>query len=360
MSTAPAGSEPEISRVIRSREPLNIEYPFERLDEFLTPNDLFYIRCHFKIPVLDRHDYKLSIYGAVERPLQISYEELVAMPSVTKPATLECAGNGRVFLVPPVRGAQWQLGAVSTGDWTGVPLTALMERAGVNPDAIEILFEASDTGTPQEEPIPPGEIRYARSVDIAKAKDVMIAYQMNGKELPRDHGFPVRAIVPGHFAVASVKWLTGIRILTEPFTGYWQTSDYGYWEFDENNNPVRRALGLMALKSAIARPWTREIIPAGKTYPVFGAAWGGETYVERVELSADDGKTWNPVTLIDEARPFVWRRWKFDWKVPTEKGTYILKSRATDSQGNVQRDDHDKRFDTYVIDHTLAIEVVVR
>jgi DMSO/TMAO reductase YedYZ molybdopterin-dependent catalytic subunit len=360
MSTATIGSELEIGRVIRQREPLNLEYPFEQLDEFLTPNDLFYIRCHFTIPVLDGHGYKLSINGAVERPLQISYEELLAMPSVTKAATLECAGNGRVFMVPQVRGAQWQLGAVSTAQWTGVPLTALLEEAGVDPNAVEILFEGSDTGTPQEEPIPPGEIRYARSLDIVKAKDVVIAYKMNGEELPRDHGFPVRAIVPGHFAMASVKWLTGIRILTEPFTGYWQTSDYGYWEFDENNNPVRRALGKMALKSAIARPWTRELIPARATYRVFGAAWGGESFVEKVELSADDGKTWNSVTWIDEAQPFVWRRWKFDWKVPTEKGTYILKSRAIDGQGYVQADHHDKRFGTYVIDHTLGIEVVVR
>lgn len=360
MSTAIIGSESNIGLTIRERDPLNLEYPFDQLDEFLTPNDLFYIRCHFKAPVLDCHDYKLSIYGAVETPLKISYEELLAMPCVTKPATLECAGNGRIFLVPQVRGAQWQLGAVSTAQWTGVPLTALLEKAGVDPHACEILFEACDTGTPKEEPIPPGEIRYARSLDIAKAKDVVIAYQMNGEELPLDHGFPMRAIVPGHYAMASVKWLTGIRILTEPFRGYWQTSDYGYWDFDENNNPMRRALGPMPLKSAIARPRTREFIPAGESYRVFGAAWGSETFVEQVELSADDGKTWNPVTLIDEAQPFVWRRWKFDWKVPAEKGTYILKSRATDGQGNVQPDHYDKRFGTYVIHHTFGIEVIVR
>ncbi len=264
------------------------------------------------------------------------------------------------FLVPQVKGAQWQLGAVSTADWTGVPLNALLEKAGLDSNACEILLEACDTGTPKEEPIPPGDTPYARSVSIGKAKDVIIAYQMNGEEIPLDHGFPFRAIVPGHYGMASVKWLTGIRVLTEPFKGYWQTSDYGYWDYDEKNNPMRRALGQMALKSAIARPRTREFIPAGSSYRVFGAAWGSDTEVEKVELSTDGGDTWKPVSFLDEAKPFVWRRWKFEWQVPAEKGTYLLKSRATDAQGNSQPDHHDKRFGTYVIHHTFPIEVVVR
>jgi DMSO/TMAO reductase YedYZ molybdopterin-dependent catalytic subunit len=157
MSTSSVTSEPNVGLIIREREPLNLEYPFDQLDEFLTPNNLFYIRSHFKAPVLDRPDYNLSIYGAVETPFKISYKELLTMPSVTQPATLECAGNGRIFLIPQVKGAQWQLGAVSTANWTGVPLSALLERAGAHADACEILFEACDTGTPKQEPIPPGD-----------------------------------------------------------------------------------------------------------------------------------------------------------------------------------------------------------
>ncbi len=360
MSTAPVPAELRVGLIIREREPVNFEYPFDQLDGFLTPNDLFYIRSHFKAPILDRHAYKLEVSGAVKQPFSISYEELLAMPSVTQPATLECAGNGRIFLVPQVKGAQWQLGAVSTADWTGVPLTALLQRAGIDATACEVLFEAWDAGTPKEEPTPPGDTRYARSLSMLKAKDVIIAYRMNGEEIPVDHGFPLRAIVPGHYGMASVKWLSGIRILTEPFQGYWQTSDYGYWDYDASNNPMRRALGQMALKSAIARPRTREFIPAGSHYRVFGAAWGSDTQVEKVELSSDDGKTWQPVTFIDEAQPFAWRRWSFEWKVPQEKGTYVLKSRATDAQGNIQPEHHDKRFGTYVIHHTFGIEVIVR
>jgi DMSO/TMAO reductase YedYZ molybdopterin-dependent catalytic subunit len=129
MSTPIVGNEPNIGLIIRERDPLNLEYPFDQVDEFLTPNDLFYIRSHFKAPVLDRHGYKLSIYGAVKTPFKISYEELLAMSSVTKPVTLECAGNGRIFLIPQVKEAQWRLGAVGTANWTGVPLTALLEKA---------------------------------------------------------------------------------------------------------------------------------------------------------------------------------------------------------------------------------------
>ncbi|MGI4830807.1 MAG: sulfite oxidase [Janthinobacterium lividum] len=360
MSTAPVPAEQQVGLIIRQRDPVNLEYPFDHLDEFLSPNDLFYIRSHFKAPVLDIDNYNLSIGGAVKAPFTISYKELLAMPSVTRAATLECAGNGRIFLVPQVKGAQWQLGGISTAEWTGVPLSALLTRAGVDPDACEILFEAADKGTPAEEPVPPGDTQYARSLSLAKLDDVLIAYQMNGEEIPLDHGFPLRAIVPGHYGMASVKWLTGIRVLSEPFKGYWQTSDYGYWEYDEHKNPMRAALGKMALKSAIARPRTREFVPAGESYRVFGAAWGSDTHVEKVELSTDDGETWAPAIFLDEAKPFVWRRWEFDWHVPSEKGTYILKSRATDAQGNQQPDHHDKRFGTYVINHTFGIEVMVR
>lgn len=360
MSTSPMSGEHQVGLIIREREPVNLEYPFDQLREFLTPNDLFYIRSHFKAPVLNRHEYKLTVGGAVKQPFTISYDELRAMPSVTRPATLECAGNGRIFLIPQVKGAQWQLGAVSTAEWTGVPLLALLERAGLDADACEVLFEAADAGKPKEEPIPPGDTQYARSLAMDKAKNVVIAYQMNGAELTVDHGFPLRAIVPGHYGMASVKWLTHIRVLTEPFQGYWQTSDYGYWDYDENKNPIRRALGEMAVKSAIARPRTREFIAAGSLYRVAGAAWGGGTHIERVELSVNDGESWQSVRLLDEPQFGAWRRWEYDWLVPEEKGIYVLKSRATDSLGNSQPDDHDKRFGTYVIHHTFGIEVVVR
>jgi DMSO/TMAO reductase YedYZ molybdopterin-dependent catalytic subunit len=225
-----SGQRTAIGLVVRQQEPKNLEGPFDPTDSFLTPTEWFYIRSHFPAPELDPGSYRLGIEGAVRNPLAISYGELRRMPAETRVATLECAGNSRVFLVPQVEGAQWGLGAVGNAEWTGVPLADLFERAGLEQDACEVILEGADRGTPKEPPIPPRPISYARSLqrDKATRREVLIAYQMNGRDLTRDHGYPVRAIVPGHFAMASIKWLTRIRAVRQPFQGYWQTSDYAY------------------------------------------------------------------------------------------------------------------------------------
>src|SRR6201988_782667 len=155
--------------VIRQKEPKNLESPFDRIDSYLTPTELFYIRSHFQIPSLDAASYQLRIGGAVRHPFTLSYDELRSMPSETRIATLECAGNSRVFLVPQVQGAQWELGAVSNAEWTGVPLRALLARAGLAEDACEIVLEGADRGVPKEEPMPPMPISYAWSIPRAKA-----------------------------------------------------------------------------------------------------------------------------------------------------------------------------------------------
>jgi DMSO/TMAO reductase YedYZ molybdopterin-dependent catalytic subunit len=227
-----------VGLIIRQKDPNNLEMPFDRLGDFITPSELFYIRSHFPTPKLDAGSYRLSIRGAVRRELRLSYAEIRAMPSQTCVATLECAGNSRVFLVPPAPGAQWELGAVGNAEWTGVPLSILLERAGLADDVCELVLEGADRGVPKEEPRPPGPISYARSISRARAMqaDVLIAWQMNGRDLTPDHGYPLRAIVPGHYGMASVKWLTDIVASAQPFHGYWQTSDYGYWD-DSSGHP---------------------------------------------------------------------------------------------------------------------------
>src|SRR5712672_1976591 len=323
--------------IIRQKEPRNLESPFDQIDSYLTPTELFYIRSHFPIPSLDRATYQLRIDGAVRHPFSLGYEELRSMRSESRVATLECAGNSRVFLVPQVQGAQWELGAVSNAEWTGVPLRALLERADVTEDACEIVLEGADRGTPKEEPVPPGPISYVRSLPRGKAlqREVLIAYQMNGRDLSRDHGYPVRAIVPGHYGMASVKWLTGIQAVREPFLGYWQTSDYGYWA-SIDGKPVRRALGEMKLKSQIARPGVYETLVPNRIYTVFGAAWAGESDVSEITVSTDGGQSWSDAELLDPVQRHAWRRWKFDWLTPTKPGRYTLLARARDASGLFQ------------------------
>jgi DMSO/TMAO reductase YedYZ molybdopterin-dependent catalytic subunit len=346
--------------IIRQKEPTNLETPLDQVDSYLTPAELFYIRSHFPAPKLDLASYQLRIDGAVRNPLSLSYRQLRDMPSETRVATLECAGNGRVFLSPQVAGAQWELGAVGNAEWTGVPLGALLERAGLADAACEIVLEGADRGTPKEEPVPPGPVSYARSLPRGKAiqPEVLIAYQMNGRDLPLDHGYPVRAVVPGHYGVASVKWLTHVHAVREPFRGYWQTSDYGYWDYLDGK-PVRRALGEMKVKSEIVRPRVYETLAPNQVYMVSGAAWAGETEVMGIAVSTDGGQTWAEAEFLDPVQRHAWRRWRFDWLTPTKPGQYTLLARAKDANGHGQPDKHDQHYGSYVINHTLPIEVFV-
>jgi DMSO/TMAO reductase YedYZ molybdopterin-dependent catalytic subunit len=355
-----AGQVSSVGLIIRQKEPHNLETPVDQVRSFLTPSALFYIRSHFTAPKVELASYELRIDGAVRKPYALSYRELRDMPSETRVATLECAGNGRVFLVPQVEGAQWELGAVGNAEWTGVPLRALLERAGMEADACEIVLEGADQGTPTEKPVPPGLIAYARSLPRDKAiqREVLIAHQMNGHDLPQDHGYPVRAIVPGHYGMASVKWLTRIHAVREPFRGYWQTSDYGYWD-QLDGIPVRRALGEIALKSEIARPREYETLAPNQVYTVAGVAWAGETEVTEIAVSTDGGRTWTQAEFLDPVQRHAWRRWQLDWLTPETPGRYTLLSRAKDAKGRVQPDRHDPSFGSYVINHALPIDVFV-
>ncbi|MDQ6677657.1 MAG: molybdopterin-dependent oxidoreductase, partial [Acidobacteriota bacterium] len=187
-----AGQAETPGMIIRQKEPENLEFPFDSLNSFLTPNDRFYIRSHHPVPKLSAETWKLRVEGTLNKPLDLSYSELRAMPSIKVPATLECAGNSRVFLAPQVPGAQWELGAVSTAEWTGVPLSAVLDRAGLTSNALEVVLEGADQGEGKNDPHPAGAIHFARSIPIEKARrpEVVLAFQMNGKDLPPSHGYP--------------------------------------------------------------------------------------------------------------------------------------------------------------------------
>jgi DMSO/TMAO reductase YedYZ molybdopterin-dependent catalytic subunit len=353
-----AGSFPGM--IIREREPLNLEFPFSSLDSWLVPNGRFYVRNHFAAPRIDTKSWRLKVEGAVERPLALSIEDIRKMRSVTRPLTLECAGNGRVYLVPKVRGVQWQLGAVGNADWTGIPLVEILSLAGVKASAVEIILEGADRGTIIDDPKSPGPIAFARSLPIEKAKkpEVLLAYEMNGSPLPVDHGAPLRAAVGGWYGMASVKWLTRIVAVERPFTGFWQTFDYSVFR-RENDLPVSAPITEMQIKASIARPVTGETIPQNRDYRVFGAAWSGENPVARVEVSTDGGKNWLPAKLFDREAPFAWRLWEYTWKKP-QAGPATLMTRAADSRGQTQPISRDPDRRTYVVNHMLPVEVDVK
>jgi len=334
--------------------------PFSSVRSWITPNEQFYVRCHFPIPEIEVEDWQLKIEGAVASPLALSLKDLRTLPQHTISAAMECAGNGRSFLQPKVKGVAWDLGAIGNAEWTGVRLADVLERAGVRDGAVEAILEGADKGEIKEAPKPPGEIHYARSVPVAKArKDVLLAFAMNGAPLTPSHGFPLRAVVPGWFGMAAVKWLQRIVVSEKPFHGYYQSIDYTYWQ-DHGGSPALVPLQEMRVKAQIVRPSMGEIVAAGSAYRVHGAAWSGEEELARVEVSTDGGASWSPAQLLGDAAKNAWRFWEFTWQTPMEPGNYTLIARATDSAGETQPRDRVTGYGTYMINHWLPIEVQVR
>jgi DMSO/TMAO reductase YedYZ molybdopterin-dependent catalytic subunit len=346
-------------RIVRSEEPLNLEMPFETAEGFITPIESFYVRTHFPVPKIDRDAWWLHVEGEVEKPFAINYEELLKLESLTIPVTLECAGNNRNFLEPKVKGVQWHLGAVGTAEWTGVPLSALLDRALVSPRAREVILEGADGGMLEDAKSPPGELKFARSIPLNKARaDVVLAYKMNGKELPPEHGFPLRAIVPGWYAMASIKWLQRIIVTDQPFTGYYQTLDYAYWK-RRGDIAELTPLAKLQVKAEIAKPAQGETVPANSSVRVHGAAWTSDGEIAKVELSTNGGATWSEASLVGTSRPNAWRLWEFDWQTPAALGKQTLIARATDSLGRTQPPHRDPDRGTYMINHLLPITVEV-
>ena len=346
--------------IVVTEEPLNLEMPFSRLDSFITPNECFYVRCHFPIPQVDRTSWRLKVEGAVASPLELNYDDLSRMETRATTATVECAGNSRSFLEPKVKGVQWGPGAVGNAEWSGVTLSEILARAGIMDSAVEVVLEGADHGTVKETPRPEGEIHYARSLPLKKAtSDVLLALKMNGEALSASHGFPLRAIVPGWYGMASVKWLQRIIVTDKPFNGYYQSADYSYWE-RQNGLPTLVPLGEMLVKAQIANPLQGQEVPTGGRCLIHGAAWTGETEVTKVETSHDDGATWVAATLTGEAKPNAWRLWELEWVAPSEPGQYRIMARATDARGQSQPLHRNADRLTYMINHCVPVEVTVR
>jgi DMSO/TMAO reductase YedYZ molybdopterin-dependent catalytic subunit len=308
--------------------------------ELVTPNIDFFIRNHFATPKISDEVWRLEIEGLVSKPLKLSYSDLVLMPSARRPSTLECAGNA-------TGGA-----GVGTAVWSGLPLGALLQQAGLKAAATTIVFHGADSG--EGENVPPGT-HFARAIPLEKAMEpaTLLAYEMNGEPLLAEHGFPLRALVPGWYGMDSVKWLTRIEVLDQPFKGYFQDEKY----VALGAHGASRPLTSIQVNSKFLRPSDGEEI-RGKTYRAEGVAWAGERKIARVEVRVGGG-AWQPANLSASSAALVWSLWSYEWQVPNS-GRYALEVRATDDGGGIQPEVRDPdRKDPYELNTPHRVNVSV-
>jgi DMSO/TMAO reductase YedYZ molybdopterin-dependent catalytic subunit len=342
-------------RKVVTAVPENSETPLESVRSWVTPNRLFFIRNHFAVPALELADYRLRVEGCVERPIELTWDDLATLPERTVFATVECAGNGRSFLQQRQPGVPWGAGAIGHAEWTGVPLRDVLEQAGFRPEAVEVLCEGADLGSEADHPEP---MNFARSLPLAKAldPDTLLALRMNGELLEPSHGFPLRLFVPGWYGVASVKWLRRIEVLDRPFRGYFQTTKYTVQRRTARGLETV-VVGPMAVKSEILRPHPGAKLGLG-TNRVFGVAWAGQEAVARVEVSTDAGRSWSAAALFGPQAAYSWALWEYLWEV-AEPGDYTLLARAVAANGQVQPAEHDLLSGGYMIHHSRPIAVEV-
>lgn len=318
--------------VVHRAHPLNGETSIPALlGGVVMPSARFYIRNHFQIPALDPATFQLMIGGAVEKPLALTLRDLQNMPSQTSVITLECAGNGRSLFSPPIDGEKWNLGAVSTAEWTGVPLAEVLDRARVRAGAKDVVFRGADDGAvPQRA----AAIRFERSLELDHARDteVLIAYAMNGEPLPLQHGYPLRLIVPGWYAVASVKWLTDIDVIEHTFTGHFQYDKYWY-EWQREGRVVREPVTLQQVRALITEPSPDQELPCGDV-TIRGVAWSGAALISRVDVKVGE-RDWQESRLIGPRKRHSWQWWELMTRVEAP-ASIDLRARATDFAGRTQ------------------------
>jgi DMSO/TMAO reductase YedYZ molybdopterin-dependent catalytic subunit len=320
--------------IVRSVRPEDLETPTELLNSWITPNDLFYVRSHLYAPDVKAGDWSLKVDGGVERQLSLGLDEIKRMPRHSIVVTLECAGNGRAYFDPPVAGIQWEKGAVGTARWTGVRLRDVLTRAGVRRGARFVLLDGADESI--------GKVPdFVRNVPIRKAlhPDTLLAYEMNGVTLPPQHGFPLRAVVPGWEGAYAVKWLRHVSVIDHEHEGFFVKTGYRFpskppapgGSVDPKDTVPLTGL---VVKSIITTPADGARVRPGAVV-VRGFAWAGELEVARVDVSIDGGGTWRAATLGSQRAPYAWREFTFRWNA-SRTGSHLLLARAADMRGRSQ------------------------
>lgn len=325
-------------RVVNSRPPC-LETPWRYYRDDLTPNEAFYVRWHLEtIPTaVDLRTWRLRVGGHVNKPLELSMEELRRMRATSLVAVNQCSGNSRSHFEPRIPGGQWGNGAMGNARWTGIPLRDLLERAGVKAKAEQVTFNGLDEG-----PLP-SVPDFVKSLEAQHAMEpeVLVAYEMNGRPLPMLNGFPVRLIVPGWFATYWVKALAEITVLPHRFDGFWMQKAYLVPDnLDAHETPQALAkktvpISRMAIRSFFVRPETEERLTAGRSYPLEGIAFDEGHGIKQVQFSTDGGTTWAEARLEADLGKYSFRRWRAEW-TPPSRGTYRLQVRAVNRANHTQ------------------------
>jgi DMSO/TMAO reductase YedYZ molybdopterin-dependent catalytic subunit len=323
----------------RSRAPM-LETPFETFDRgVFTPNDQFFVRWHWAdIPeAVDVAAFKVAVHGHVNNPLSLSMADLLKMPRVDLAAVNQCSGNSRGYFRPRVAGGQWGNGAMGNARWTGVRLRDVLDRAGIKSGAVAVRFNGLDQPTADTAP------DFIKSLDIEHARDgeVMLAFEMNGEQLPLLNGFPLRLIVPGWYATYWVKMLNDIEVLDAPDKNFWMAAAYRIPDTPHASvAPDQTGFKTVPINRMVPRSFFTNVadkatVKSGAALPLRGIAFGGDCGVSAVEVSADQGKSWKKTALGRDAGAYSFRQWSVQLARP-RSGKLTLQVRCTNTKGEVQ------------------------
>ncbi len=335
-------SFPQKGRMILQRTlPPWLETPFDVFDKgVFTPNDQHYVSWHWATypDEIKVDSYRLAVRGEVNQTLSLSLKEIQSLPQFEIVAVSQCAGNSRMSMKPRVAGAQWAGGSLSNARWTGVRLKDVLDRAGVKAGAIQVRFGGLD------EPVTSDGPKFIKSitVDHARDGDVMIAYGMNGEQLPMLNGFPLRLVVPGWSGVYWIKMLNDIEVLSQPDTNYWTTTAYRVPDAPYHNvKPGSKDFKLVPVTANMPRSFVTNVrngdtVKAAAPTLARGIAFGGDSGVARVDISIDGGKSWQPTELGRDEGKYSFRQWQTQVTLPA--GPNDLKVRCTNTNGLAQPD----------------------
>jgi DMSO/TMAO reductase YedYZ molybdopterin-dependent catalytic subunit len=315
---------------VMTEKPLNAETPVDSLRTWITDNEVFFKRNQGQImqqPVA-LADWRLTIEGLVKNRLALTFEDILGKPKVQVANTLECSGNGRSLLKEKASGNPWTIGGVGNAIWGGVRLKDLLDQAEIMSDAQHVSFEGLD------QPLGSAGIKFVRSIPLAKAiESTLLAYEMNGQPLPLEHGYPLRALALGWTGANCVKWLHKITLLDQPFEGFFMDKVYRIFQKGEDPNSGQVVQGI-TVKSIILEPIQEATLRRG-SIPIRGAAYAGESGIQLVEVSIDNGESWKTARLIGLEQAYAWRHWEYLWDA-RQTGTFSIMARARDGEGRRQ------------------------